>query len=70
MSHELVAYLMQSDGQIIAMPTDDLQVILDQLTPPGQLQEQNLSDDHQVIAEFLQMLKYVMQTCKTLSPES
>ncbi len=70
MTHELVAYLIQSDGQIVAMPTNDLLAALDQVRAGSHTQEQRLSSNREAIYAFLQILKSVMQSCKALSAES
>jgi hypothetical protein len=69
MRQELVAYLIQSDGPIVALPTTDLLAALDHVRAGNSTQRYHPSSNTEAVSAFLQTLKAVMQTCKTLPPE-
>ncbi len=60
MKHELVAYLMQGNGQVIAMPTDELLVALDHVRAGSRTQGQSLSSNKRAVYAFLQAIKRAM----------
>ncbi len=68
MTHELVAYLIQSDGHMVAMPTDELLCALEHVVGESRTGEHSLFFGNPAVYEFLQALKWVMQTCKSLPP--
>ncbi len=70
MKQGLVASLMQGNGYVIPMPTDNLQVALDRVRAVNPIQGQQLSANMEAVSAFLQTIKAVMQTCKDLPAES
>jgi hypothetical protein len=66
---EIAAHLVQGNGQVIAMPTTDLLVALDQVRLSARTQRTCVVSNTEAVSLFLQTLKNVMQTCKTLPPE-
>jgi hypothetical protein len=66
MKQHLVAYLIQSNGKVSDMPTDELLVALHQVAQGSTLAGQGVYSDNAVVYGFLQALKRAMQTAKTL----
>lgn len=67
MKQKLVAYLIQSNGEVCAIPTDELLVALHQVTQGSTLEGQSVPSDNAVVYEFLQAFKRAMQTSKLTS---
>ena len=65
MKQKLVAYLMRDNGQVLATPTDELVVALDQLMQASTAQVQRMSSDIVAGHEFLQTVKLAMRTSKS-----
>jgi hypothetical protein len=68
MKQKLVAYLFQSDGHVIEMPTDELLGKLEQIKQTAVAEKQNTSPDKVAFSMFLQTLKWTMQTCRFTEP--
>ena len=66
MKPQLVAYLIQGNGQVSDMPTDELLVALHQVAQASTLEGQSVPSDHAAVYGFLQALKRTMQTSKLL----
>ena len=66
MKQPLVAYLIQGNGQVCDMPTDELLVALDQVAQGSTLEGQSVPSDHAVVYGFLQALKRAMQRSQPL----
>ncbi len=64
MKQKLVAYLMQANGEVSDMPTDELLVALHQVTQGSTLEGQSAPSDNAAVYGFLQALKRAMQTAK------
>jgi hypothetical protein len=60
---QLVAFLMQANGEVSEMPTDELLVALHHVTLASIL-------DDGAVYEFVQVLKRTMQTAKPPSPQT
>jgi hypothetical protein len=64
MEQPLVAYLIQSNGEVSAMPTDELLVALDHMPQGSALDGQSVPSEKAVVSEFLHILKCAMQRSK------
>jgi hypothetical protein len=64
MKHQLVAYLIQGDGEVSEMPTDELLVALDDMAQESTLVGQSRPSENAGVYQFLQALKRAMQTAK------
>jgi hypothetical protein len=63
---EFTAYLRHGNGQVVALPTDELLAALACVQAGSRTQEHWSSTNTGAVRAFLQTLKAVMQTCKTL----
>jgi len=66
MKQQLVAYLIQGNGEVSDMPTDELLVALNQMVQGSTLEGQSMPSDNAGAYGFLQALKRAMQTAKPL----
>lgn len=66
MTQELVAYLMQDDGEVRDLPTDELLVAFAQLTQGSTTVGQCVSPDTAAVYGFLQAIKKAMRTARCL----
>ena len=67
MKHELVATLMQGNGQVVAMPTDELLAALDHVRAGSRTQGQSLSSNKGAVYAFLQAIKRAMHPSEALT---
>ena len=68
MKRQLEAYLIRSNGQVSAMPTDELLVVLQQVAPGSALEGLSVPSNNADIYMFLQALKRAMHMSKILFP--
>lgn len=66
MKQQLVAYLIQGNGEVSDMPTDELLVALHKVAQGSTLEGQGVPSNNAVVYGFLQALRRAMQTSKPL----
>ena len=66
MEQQLVAYLIRGNGEVSAMPTDELLVVLHQVAQGSTFEGQSVASDNAEGYRFLQALRRAMQTSKLL----
>lgn len=64
MKQQLVAYLIKDNGEVSAMPINELLVALHQVAQGNTLEEQSVSCDYAGVYGFLQALQRAMHTAK------
>ena len=69
MKHALAAYLVRGDGQVSALPTEELLVALDQLIQASSAQEHSISSTQAAVYGFLQAIRQAMHEITSLDPE-
>jgi hypothetical protein len=69
MKHELAAYLVRGDGQVSALPTEELLVALDQLTRVSAAQGHSTPSTQAAAYGFLQAIRQAMREITSLDPE-
>jgi hypothetical protein len=70
MKQELFAYVIQDDGRVSDMPTDELVVALDHLMQRSTAQGQSIFSNKAAVYEFLQALKRAMGTSRDMGQAS
>ena len=66
MNQQLYAYLIRNDGRVWELPTDELLGALDQLGQISTLQDQSNSSGTATVHEFLQKVKRIMRTSRSM----
>ena len=69
MTQELVAYLIQGDGEVRALPTEGLRIALDQAVQRSPVKESDACYGNSAVYRFLHAMKQAMQAAKPLPPE-
>jgi hypothetical protein len=68
MEHELVAYLLQSDGKVVAMPTDELLCAFERVAEERGRKQSGSFFGNPAVCEFLYAIKLAKQACKPPPP--
>jgi hypothetical protein len=69
MTQELVAYLIQGDGEVRALPTEGLRIALDQAVQRSPVKEPGSCYGNVAVYGFLHAMKQAMRAAKSPSPE-
>jgi hypothetical protein len=69
MTQELVAYFIQGDGEVRALPTEGLRIALDQAVQGSPVKEPGACSGNVAVYEFLHAMKQAMQAAKPLPAE-
>ena len=69
MTQELVAYLIQGDGEVRALPTEGLRIALDRAVQRSPVKEPDARSGNVAVYGFLHAMKRAMQAAKPQSPE-